>query len=98
MITPELENQENPESESLNHVISIPVNTKDANSAIWSGYDSRVMLFFSQITFSLIAVGFGMYLIIDSDGKEGYLTVGSSLITYVLGFLTKNPVIGKRGR
>jgi len=66
------------------------------NSAIWSGVDSRLMLFVSQICFSLISLGFGMYLIIDHDKNEGYMTFGSSLIMFILGFLTKNPVIKRK--
>ncbi len=83
------------EVKSLCNDVVIPIPPKEPNSAIWSGFDSRIMLFISQITFSFIAVIFGMYLIISNNG-DGFLTIGSSLITFVLGFLTKNPVIGKR--
>lgn len=76
--------------------------TKDerAFSTFWGGrkkaIDSRLLLFSVQIMFSAIAVGFGMYLVIDHKNNEGYLSLGSSLIMYILGFLTKSPVAKRR--
>jgi ABC-type protease/lipase transport system fused ATPase/permease subunit len=67
-----------------------------SNSAIWSGVDSRIMLFTTQVSFSLAALCFGMYLIIEHDNNEGYMSFGSSLVMFVLGFLTKNPVMKKK--
>lgn len=83
---------------SILSVIGNKVNDKASikNTEIWSGIDSRILLFISQIGISLIAVGFGMYLIIEHDNNEGYLSLGSSLIMYVLGFITKNPVVKKK--
>lgn len=79
--------------------MTMPINSSSRNnSVIWSGHDSRLLLFLSQISFCFIAVGFGMYLVIEHDHSDVYMNFGSSLIMYVLGFLTKNPVIKRKSR
>lgn len=77
---------------------STPVPENSVNSDIWSGVDSRIMLFITQIFFSFIAIVFGMFLVINNNGNEGYLSAGMSIIMYILGFMTKSPVMKKKAR
>lgn len=85
-----------PRSKSNSHISTqlhrAGVLSSRSDSNYWNdhskGIDSRLLFFITQVTFSFISLGFGIYSAVSGDK-----TLGMSLIMYVLGLFTTSPKI-----